>query len=67
MSGAERGASGERSGERAGSVAGSERGAERGASGERSVQNIVGARSRFLSKGWSDRSKLICLKCVKGT
>ncbi len=23
---------------------------------ERSVQNIVGARSRFLSKGWSDRS-----------
>ncbi len=31
-------------------------GAERGASGERSVQNIVGARSGFLSKGWSDRS-----------
>ncbi len=31
-------------------------GAERGASEERSVQNIVGARSGFLSKGWSDRS-----------
>ncbi len=31
-------------------------GAERGASGERSVRNIVGARSGFLSKGWSDRS-----------
>ncbi len=30
--------------------------AERGASEERSVQNIVGARSGFLSKGWSDRS-----------
>ncbi len=28
-------------------------GAERGASEERSVQNIVGARSGFLSKGWS--------------
>ncbi len=31
-------------------------GAERGASEERSVQNIVGAWSGFLSKGWSDRS-----------
>ncbi len=31
-------------------------GAERGASGERSVRNIVGARSVFLSKGRSDRS-----------
>ncbi len=31
-------------------------GAERGASGERSVRNIVGARSGFLSKGRSDRS-----------
>ncbi len=31
-------------------------GAERGASVERSVPNIVGARSGFLSKGWSDRS-----------
>ncbi len=31
-------------------------GAERGASGERSVRNIVGARSGFLSKGQSDRS-----------
>ncbi len=31
-------------------------GAERGASEERSVQNIVGARSGFISKGWSDRS-----------
>ncbi len=32
------------------------RACERGASGERSVRNIVGARSRFLSKGRSDRS-----------
>ncbi len=31
-------------------------GAERGASAERSVRNIVGARSGFLSKGRSDRS-----------
>ncbi len=31
-------------------------GAEHGASKERSGQNIVGARSGFLSKGWSDRS-----------
>ncbi len=31
-------------------------GAERGASKKRSVQNIVGVRSGFLSKGWSDRS-----------
>ncbi len=30
-----------------------------GASGERSVQNVVGARSGFLSKGWSDRSVLL--------
>ncbi len=30
--------------------------AERGASAERSVRNIVGARSGFLSKGRSDRS-----------
>ncbi len=34
-------------------------GAERGASGERSVRNIVGARSGFLSKGRSDRSVLL--------
>ncbi len=31
-------------------------GAERGASAERSVRNIVGARSGFLSKGRSDHS-----------
>ncbi len=32
------------------------RACERNRSGERSVQNIVGTRSVFLSKGWSDRS-----------
>ncbi len=40
-------------------------GAERGASEERSVPNIVGARSGFLSKGWSDRS--VSLRCRSDT